>query len=259
MTPIVNALLELDARPVIAHRGSSAAAPENTIAAFERAAADGAAGLELDVHVTADGVPVVIHDPLLDRTTDRSGAVASMSFRAVREADAGARFTTDGGRSLPWRGRDVRVPALAEVLDAFAHLPIIIEVKTTGAALAVRRVLTEASAADRCLIASFDARALAPFDTAPWVRSASRRETIELLARAMLGRRAPRVGYRALTVPTHAYGVAVPMRRLAHAARAVGCPTHVWVIDSPSEARALWKDGVAGIITNRPRAILDEA
>ncbi|HEY7878686.1 MAG TPA: glycerophosphodiester phosphodiesterase family protein, partial [Gemmatimonadaceae bacterium] len=84
MTRIIDTLLDPTARPVIAHRGAAALAPENTIAAFERAIADGAEGLELDVHVTADDVPVVIHDPTVDRTTDRAGAVATLSLKALR-------------------------------------------------------------------------------------------------------------------------------------------------------------------------------
>ena len=249
-------LLDLEAHPVIAHRGASAFAPENTLVGFERAKAFGAEAFELDVHVTADGQPVVIHDPTLDRTTDRRGAIASMTYDAIREADAGARFTTDRGATFPFQGRGVRVPLLADVLGMFADTPMIVEMKTIAAAPAVKRVVAETGAVARCILASFDERALAPFDAPPWVRSASRAETLSLLSRALVGRapRPPR--YRALTIPTRFNGIPIPMRMLAGAARRGGCPTHVWVIDSPELARSLWADGVAGVITNRPGAML---
>lgn len=249
-------LLDPEAHPVIAHRGASAFAPENTLVGFERAAAFGAEAFELDVHVTADDVPVVIHDATLDRTTDRRGAVASMPYDAIREADAGARFTSDRGATFPFQGRGVRVPMLAEVLGMFPDMPCIVELKTARAAPAVGRVIAAAAASARCILASFDERALAPFDAPPWIRSATRAETLSLLSRALVGRapRPPR--YRALTIPTRFNGIPIPMRMLAAAARRVGCPTHVWVIDSPELALTLWRENVCGVITNRPGAML---
>jgi len=82
----------LDARPrplVIGHRGASADAPENTIAAFELALEQGADGIELDVHLTADGQPVVIHDFTLERTTDGVGPVSGRRVRELKRLDAG--------------------------------------------------------------------------------------------------------------------------------------------------------------------------
>ena len=256
MNTIRSVLLDPEAHPVIAHRGASAFAPENTLVGFERAAAFGAEAFELDVHVTADDQPVVIHDPTLDRTTDRRGAVASMTYDAIRDADAGARFTTDRGATFPFQGRGVRVPLLADVLGIFPDTPIIVEVKTVASAPAVKRVVAESGAAGRCILASFDERALAPFDAPPWTRSASRAETLSLLSRALVGRASRPPRYRALTIPTRFNGIPIPMRMLAAAGQRVGCPTHVWVIDSPEVARTLWHDGVAGVITNRPGAML---
>src|SRR5919206_4427287 len=77
---------------VIAHRGASGLAPENTMAAFRLAAALGADGFELDVQLSADGRPVVIHDARLNRTTDRVGAVASLTAAELAACDAGAWF-----------------------------------------------------------------------------------------------------------------------------------------------------------------------
>ena len=256
VTATAAVLLDAAARPVIAHRGASAFAPENTLVGFERAAAFGAEAFELDVHVTADDQPVVIHDPTLDRTTDRRGVVRLMPYAAFRDADAGARFTTDRGATFPFHGLGVRVPLLAEVLGMFPETPVIVEIKAVAAAHAVKRVITESGAISRCVVASFDERALAPFDAPPWIRSASRAETLSLLSRAFVGRAARPSRYRALTIPTRFNGIPIPMRMMAAAARRVGCPTHVWVIDNPEVAMSLWEQGVAGVITNRPGAML---
>lgn len=97
--------------PVIAHRGASAAAPENTIAAFERAYAEGARWIETDVKLTRDGVPVLFHDDTLDRTTNGTGAIAEIDWAQLRELDAGSWFNT------LYKG--ARVPRLSDGL-AFA-------------------------------------------------------------------------------------------------------------------------------------------
>src|SRR5215207_6589325 len=87
----------------LAHRGASALAPENTLEAFRMAVEAGAGGLELDVHLTRDGHVVVIHDATVDRVTDGSGAVAGMTLEEVRRLDAGYSFSSDGGRTFPYR------------------------------------------------------------------------------------------------------------------------------------------------------------
>src|SRR5215467_3741453 len=77
---------------VIAHRGASALAPENTLAAFRLALLLGAHGVEMDVHLTTDGVPVVIHDARVNRTTNGSGAVSRLTVSQIAKLDAGAWF-----------------------------------------------------------------------------------------------------------------------------------------------------------------------
>jgi len=87
---------------IFAHRGASLRAPENTLAAFVLAKAEGADAIELDVKLSADGIPVVMHDPTVDRTTDGSGAVATLGLPALKELDAG-----DGQR----------IPTLEEIFE----------------------------------------------------------------------------------------------------------------------------------------------
>jgi glycerophosphoryl diester phosphodiesterase len=254
----VNPLLDLDARPVIAHRGASAEAPENTLPAFEAAVQRGADAFELDVRLTADGAPVVIHDDTLDRTTDRTGLVRAHTLAELRSVDAGAKFTSDRGLSFPYRGGEARIPTLGEVLWAFPRMPVLLEIKEAEAQEAVRKVLLQEDAVGRCVPASELAEAVEVFREPPFACGASGPEIAALYRAVLLRRRPPVARYNLLSVPRRHRGLPVPTRRFVSAARALGCPVHVWTVDDPAAARGLWRRGVAGIVTNRPGAIVGE-
>ncbi|MBM3943927.1 MAG: glycerophosphodiester phosphodiesterase [SAR202 cluster bacterium] len=114
---------------VIAHRGASAYAPENTLAAFDAALALGAREAEMDVHLTRDGHAAVIHDATVDRTTDGSGPVASLALAQLQALDAGTCFSPE------FIGQ--RVPSLDEVLARYkGRLRLHIEIKPNSATLA---------------------------------------------------------------------------------------------------------------------------
>jgi glycerophosphoryl diester phosphodiesterase len=253
----VNPLLDPDARLVIAHRGSSSEAPENTLPAFEAAVRRGADAIELDVRVTADGAPVVLHDATLDRTTDRTGPLAALTLAELRGVDAGWRFTPDTGHTHPYRGGEARVPTLGEVLWAFPRLNILVEVKEPTAREAVRRVLLQDDAAERCVVASEHREALLAFDQPPFARGASAPEISALYWATLLRRRIPSPGYRMLSVPLRHRGLPVPTSGFVAAARANGCAVHVWTVDSPDTARRLWRRGVSGIVTNVPGTMVE--
>ena len=248
----MNPLLDLSARPIIAHRGASGSAPENTMPALQLAAESGANAFEFDVRVTADGVPVLLHDRTLDRTTDRTGPVRALTLDQLQQVDAGARFTGDRGRTYPFRGADVRIPTLQEVLRAFPEVPCMVEVKEPEAQEAVRRMIVEEHATDRCVLASEHYEALRVFREPTFATAAAGAE-IRALYRAVLFRRVPAsVPYRCLSVPLRYRGLPVPTRAFVAAARRLGCPVHVWTINEPATARLLWSRGVAGVVTNYP-------
>ena len=245
-----NPLLDVDARLVIAHRGASADAPENTIPAFQLAVEQGADALEFDVRVTRDGVPIVLHDATTDRTTDMRLRIEDASADRVLEADAGATFSTDKGRTFPWRGKGVRVPTLAAVLESFPDLPVLVEVKDRRGQAEIRRVLE--AHRERAVVASADWQALAVFRQSQFPLGASRREIVRLYVGSRLGLPPRAVAYRALSVPEDYRGLVIPTRSLVASARRLGCPVHVWTVDDPSTARRLWGYGVSGIVTNVP-------
>ena len=104
---------------LFAHRGASALAPENTIESFRLARNAGAPYLELDVHLSADGHVIVIHDNSVSRTTGRRGRVEKMTLTEIRRLDGGHEFTLDRGRSYPYRGKGLVIPTLEEMINRY--------------------------------------------------------------------------------------------------------------------------------------------
>jgi glycerophosphoryl diester phosphodiesterase len=252
----LNVLLELDRRPVIAHRGGSARAPENTLEAMRLAIADGADALEFDVRLSADGEVVVIHDPAVDRTTDGTGAIEKMTLAELKSLDAGFRFTARPPD--PVTTIKHRIPTLDEVLRSFPGVPHLIEIKAPLAASATRLLIEKHGAEDRCLVDSFSSMALNVFRDSRIARGAGRSGVIGLLARSFTGAPFPVPSdVSALSIPRMYHGVPLPVRHLARTMRSARKPTHIWTVNHPDEARAMWGLGASGIITDDVPVILE--
>lgn len=251
----MNILLELDRRPVIAHRGGGARAPENTIEAMRLAIAEGADGLEFDVRLSADGEVVVIHDATVDRTTDGTGAVERMTLAELTSLDAGFRFSS---RPLdPVSKIKHRIPTLDEVLRSFPSIPLLIELKAPLAASGTRRLIERHGAEDRCLVDSFSSSALTVFRDSRIPRGPGRSEIARLLAKSFTAASSPVPDdVSALSIPRTYYGVPLPVRRLAKTMRSARKPTHIWTVNRTGEARAMWQLGASGIITDDVPVIL---
>jgi glycerophosphoryl diester phosphodiesterase len=143
---------------LVAHRGGAKLAPENTMAAFRSALADWRADmLELDVHLSADGEVVVIHDPTVDRTTDGTGAVRSLPWAALAELDAGYRFAS-ANDATPFRGRGVRIPRLEELLEEFPGPASTSSARRRDVAAPLVRLVQRHGAAHRVLVAAIPER-----------------------------------------------------------------------------------------------------
>lgn len=239
---------------LIAHRGGAALAPENTLPAFRQALEWWEADIvELDVHPTREGEAVVIHDATVDRTTDGSGPVAGFTLEALRKLDAGYRFTADGGRSFPYRGRGVRIPTLREVLEAFPAARVNVEIKDGRAQPGVRRAIEALNASQRVLVASARRRNRARFADYAGATSASAEELYAFLAlhRARATRLfRPRVD--AFQLPEQHRGRQVLSPRFVREAQALNLAVHVWTVNDEADMHRLLDWGVDGIITDRP-------
>lgn len=246
-------LLSLDTRAAIAHRGGSKLGPENTLAAFRRAMTFGVDAIECDVHLSADGEPVVIHDDTLDRTTDARGAVSALTARQLGRVDAGARFGADAG--YPFRGQGVGVPRLAEVLSLSTAISVVIEIKGGDVRTADRvlAVVREMRAEERVIVGGFHHEVIAHVRRSGRVpTSASRPEVLAALRRSWFFLSPRRTGFALFQIPVRLAGRAVLSRRLVQLARRVGIPVQAWIVDDASEMRALLAWGVTGLISDRP-------
>jgi glycerophosphoryl diester phosphodiesterase len=251
-------------RPLVfAHRGGRALGPENTIAAFDRGLAAGADGLEFDVHLSRDGIPVVHHDADLDRCTNARGPIAALTAAELARVDAGWHFVGDDGTS--WRGRGACVPALEEVLTRWPEVPAIVEIKAPGVdpARAVVDVVIRAGAAGRVCIGSFslatvrEVRRLAP----SIATGASRQETQWALYRSWCGIGPGRVPYRAFQLPERSGRLTVVSPRFIRLAHEAGLAFQVWTVNEQADMRRLLDWGADGLITDRPdlaMAVRDE-
>jgi glycerophosphoryl diester phosphodiesterase len=240
-------LLDPAARPIIGHRGAAAYAPENTMASFQLALEQGADGLEFDVRITSDGEAVVLHDPTLDRTTDATGPLRLRTLHDLEQVDAGFRFSPDGGRSHPWRGKGLRIPPLRQVIQGLPAVPLLIEVKEPEAQEDIARVLQETGAAGRAVLAGSDWRSLQAFRSPPFHPGASRRD----IARLYFGLGSPDPACRCYAVPDRFKFLPVPTRRFVRAAHDRSASVHVWTVDDPSLARRLWANGANGMVNRR--------
>jgi len=250
-------LLDPLARPVIGHRGNRAFAPENTLESFLEAVALGADAIEFDVQVSRDGVPVVMHDATLDRTTDGHGPVAHYSVAELQRLDAGARFTRDRGTSFPWRGRGVRISTFDEIIDALPRsLPCIVELKTPAATEPIRQAIRRHGLAPRIIVAGFDPQATRPLRGAGFALGASAPDVLALLPAALLRWRTRPRHVQALCIPQRWHGLPVPIAALARTLRGSGATIHVWTVNEAAAAQALWAAGVQGIISDDPGAML---
>jgi glycerophosphoryl diester phosphodiesterase len=248
-------LFDVDARPVIAHRGGSARGPENTIEAMRLGIAEGADAIELDVHLCSDGEVVVIHDPTVDRTTEGRGAVDCMTLADLRSLDAACRFSGVEPQS-PGR-RPCRIPTLSEVLESFPRTPFIIEVKTPAVSIQTRALIEKHGAEDRCFVDSFHSNAVDVFRGSRIAHGASRTGVARLIARSFLHAPAPLGGdVSALCIPRRYRGWPLPLKRLSAYLRSAGKPIHIWTVNDPREALELWELGVSGIITDQVPAIV---
>jgi glycerophosphoryl diester phosphodiesterase len=253
----MNVLSDPASRLVIAHRGTSAHFPENTAAAFDHAITLGVDAIEFDLRVSRDGVVAVIHDPTVDRTTNGTGAVADLTFSELKQLDAGARFTLDGGRTYPWRGQGLQILSFDELLTRYRSIPLLIEVKVAEAVEGARRAIEQHGSVERVLMDSALLEGVTPFRGTSILSGACFDDVLSLLPRAFLGNVPANVPYRALCIPRWYKGLPIPVARLAKLVRSRGVATHVWTVNDPAIARRLWTSGINGIISDDPQTMIE--
>ena len=221
--------------PIItAHAACRGHAPENTLAGIRAAITLGADAIEIDLHLTRDGVPVLIHDETVDRTTDGTGKIAALTLRQARTLDAGA---------------GERIPTLREVLDEVAGCALmVLEIKPPGIEQEVLAVVRRAKALDWCAVHSFRPRVVER------VRTLEPRMPCSLLTGGEGARDQKKLFALALSlgaqgVAVHHEAVTPALVRAAHL-RELHCST--WTVNARADVRRMAAAGADAITSDYP-------
>ena len=236
---------------VIAHRGFSSLAPENTLAAMELAISSKAHRVEFDVQSTRDGVPVVLHDDTLERTTNGKGRVCDKTYQEISKLDAGSWFHPD------FRGE--RVPTLDMVLELCkGKIPVNVEIKSedssNGIEMKVLDALRRHESVDSTTVSSFESKVLER------VRMLDPRITLETLYNN--SRRPPGPKDLCIAKDSGASAFNLSLEELIHReelvleAHSLGLGLKVYTVDDLPRFRRLLALKVDGVFTNRPDALL---
>jgi glycerophosphoryl diester phosphodiesterase len=239
---------------LVAHRGGSALKPENTLAAFLDADALWKADMiELDVHATADGHCVVMHDPTVDRTTNGTGPVAAMTLAEIQALDAGYQFTQDGGKTYPLRGQHIRVPTIEEVFAALPAMRFTVEVKTAAAQVPLFRAIAEYQATGRVVAAGERNAYRTLFHAYRGAISASFEQGLPfyVMHRLRLSTFAP-MRCDVVQMSEWFRGRRMLSPRLVRDLHARGVQVHVWTVNDMADMHRLLDWGVDGLITDYP-------
>ncbi|HUF53510.1 MAG TPA: glycerophosphodiester phosphodiesterase family protein [Dehalococcoidia bacterium] len=222
---------------VISHAACGGHAPANTLQGIRKAIELGSEAIEIDVQATADGVPILMHDLTVDRTTNGAGEVAKMTLNQIRALDAGGEPP----------------PTLAEVLDLTKGVVLLVmEIKALGIEQEVAKVVEEAAARDHVMTWSFFPEAL------DGMRVADPGVPCALLVAGEYMDRWPALRSRA--VKTGAQGVSVFFAgiddRVVEDCRRSGLALYSWTADQPEHIARLIEQGVDGICSNFPDRVV---
>ena len=233
------------------HRGAPAHLPENTLPAFERALADGANSLELDVHPTADGHFVVAHDPDGRRVAGVAEDIRTITLEQVR------RWNVAAGA-----GRDDldhhTVPTLAETLEAFPGVPMSIDLKPDdpGAVASLLEVVARYNAEDRVTLASFSTRVVRRIRRLGYPGRTTLSKVEVAMVRFLPATLAKNfISGDSAHIPVRHGSIRLDGRRFIARCRALGLRVDYWVVDDAEEARRLLDAGATGIMSDDPAAI----
>jgi len=246
-------------RPLVfAHQGAENLWPSNTQFAFQHAAAMGADVLDMDMHMTKDGVLVLMHDQTVDRTTDGTGAIRDLTLDEIRQLDAGYRFTPDEGKTYPYRGQGLTVPTLEELFTAFPDKRFGIEIKQTDPAPTAQRfcaLIRRYNMQDKVLVSSFRQENMDAFRVeCPEVATSATENEVRLfyvLFRLGLSDLLTPV-YNSFQVPEVSGGIHLLTPQFVTAAHRRGLTVQPWTINETEDLKRILALGVDGINTDNP-------
>ncbi len=229
---------------IIAHRGASAVAPENTIAAFEAAIAAGADGIEFDVRLSRDDVPVVIHDDTLRRTGRVRGRVADLTFAELNRIDVGSWFSNDFGNQ--------RIPSLKQLFELCRsnNMVLYLEMKSREPKLAETccRLIHDHGLKARVIFECYEHSAL---ETVRNIDSSLRTAALFQPPSSFILKRAQAIGASEIALHHR-----LTNKRLVEKARLANLKVVTWTVDDPAWVSRAQAHGIDALITNNPSALI---
>jgi len=239
---------------IYAHRGANRELPENTMESFARALELGADALEIDVHMSRDGVVVVAHDPSGLRTAGEGAHIRATQWSTLRGWDMGRTFANRAPSAPAYR-----MPMLEEVLGTFKDTFINIDIKQLDADAVPQTVrsVIRTGATDRVRLTSFSKEITRRIASSPYrgVIGASQFDVVRFLAlpRRLLARLPAR--FDALQIPPTYGRLALATPRLITKAQSLGLRVDFWTVNDPAEAKRLFDLGARGVVTDDIRAL----
>lgn len=246
---------------VIGHRGASALMPENTLESFRLAFGAYAADMiEFDVHLSRDGIPVVIHDETLERTTNGQGAVADKTFEELKSFDAGYGFDPDGNASFPKRGQRIKIPSLEEVFQEFRDKRLAIEIKavTPGLVPKVLALVEKYNAVERCIVGSLEDSVFQELQRAqaPTKIFTSRKAALRLVIEYFVWRKNPSKRPRLVaSLPVENKYFDLKKKSWIDWLHEKEIQVYYWTVNDPVLMKTLAQRGADGIMSDHPGLI----
>ncbi len=248
---------------VLAHQGGEGQWPSNTLLAFQNAAQAGADVLDTDMHMTKDGVPILMHDETVDRTTDGTGAIRDLTLAQIKQLDAAYDFSTDEGQTFPYRGQGVTVPTLEELFQTFPDKRFGIEIKQTEPLETAQRfcaLIRQYQMQGKVLVSSFRQENMDAFRReCPEVATSATENEVKLFyVLHLLGMtRAFTPSYSSFQVPEESGGIYLLTPQFRDAARERNLPIVPWTINEAADLQRMIDLGVDGINTDYPDRLLE--
>ena len=242
----------------IGHRGASAYLPENTLEAFRAAFHKFKVDMiEFDIHITKDGIPVIIHDARLERTTNGRGYVSAYSLAELKMLDAGYWFSPSREASFPFRNKGIRIPTLEEVLAAFSDFFLAVEIKEKHPSVlhAVMSLIEKYHAGDRCVVGSkHNAISQEMRRSYPErLRFCSQREVVRFYFDFKTGKcNLKKDPWAVASMPFQNCGVHFDDKGFMDHLHERQIPSFFWTVNDPALMKSLYLKKADGIITNYP-------
>jgi glycerophosphoryl diester phosphodiesterase len=247
---------------VMAHRGDQTVSPENTLLALKNASLLEIDFVETDVRLTKDNELILFHDETLDRTTNVSGPLKDFTLEELKDVDLGYRFTLDGGKTFPCRGKKWRVVPLRQAFELFPSIPFNLDIKNSDSHVPhlLSDLIEEFKREKKVLVGSFHHHQIKKFrKLLPSVATvASPREVRNFVFRQKIRlNKLIDPQYYALQVPIQQGNTRVITPAFVEAAHERNIAVHAWVINDRPTMERLINLGIDGMFTDDPWLLLE--